>query len=84
MNVWLWGAAALLLGVIPCGWLAVRASRVDALVGLQTAGTVVTLALVLLSEGFHRSSYMGVALVLPFLSFVGTLLIARFLGRHLL
>lgn len=73
-----------MLGVLPCGWLAVRASRVDALVGLQTAGTVVTLVLVLLAEGFHRSSYMGVALVLPFLSFVGTLVIARFLGRHLL
>lgn len=82
MNVWLWGATALLLGMVPCGWLAVRASRVDALVGLQTAGTVVTLALVLLAEGFHRSSYLSVALVLAFLSFVGTLLIARFLGRH--
>jgi multicomponent Na+:H+ antiporter subunit F len=84
VNVWLWGASALLLGVLPCGWVAVRASRVDALVGLQTAGTVVTLALVLLAEGFHRSSYMGVALALPFLSFAGTLLIARFLSRHLL
>lgn len=84
MNVWLWGAAGLLLGVLPCGWLAVRASRVDGLVGLQTAGTVASLALVLLAEGFHRSSYMGVALALPFVSFVGTLLIARFLGRHLL
>jgi multisubunit Na+/H+ antiporter MnhF subunit len=82
VNVWLWGATGLLLGVVPCGWLALRASRVDALVGLQTAGTVVTLALVLLAEGFHRSSYMSVALALPFLSFVGTLLIARFMGRH--
>jgi len=26
---------------------------------------------------------MGVALALPFLGFVGTLLIARFMGRHL-
>ena len=31
MNVWLWGATALLVGLMPCGWLAVRASRVDAL-----------------------------------------------------
>jgi len=72
-----------LLGIVPCGWVALRASRVDALVGLQTAGTVSTLALVLLAEGFHRASYMGVALALAFFSFTGVLLIARFLGRHL-
>jgi multisubunit Na+/H+ antiporter MnhF subunit len=83
VNVWLWAAAALLLGFLPCGWLALRASRVDALVGLQTAGTMSTLVLVLLSEGFHRSSYMGLALTLSLLGFVGPLLIARFLGRHL-
>src|SRR6266508_4516759 len=28
VNAWLWGATALLLGLTPCGWLAVRASRV--------------------------------------------------------
>jgi multisubunit Na+/H+ antiporter MnhF subunit len=83
VNVWLWGGTALLLGFLPCGWLAVRASRVDALVALQTAGTVTTLTLVLLAEGFHRPSYMGLALALPFVAFVGNLLIARFLGRHL-
>jgi multisubunit Na+/H+ antiporter MnhF subunit len=83
VNVWLWGATVLLLGFVPCWWLALRASRVDALVALQTAGTVTTLALVLLAEGFQRSSYMGLAVVLPFAGFVGTLLIARFLGRHL-
>lgn len=82
MNAWLWGATALLLGLTPCGWLAVRATRVDALVALQMGGTVTTLVLVLLAEGFHRASYMGLALALAFLSFAGVLLIARFLGRH--
>jgi multisubunit Na+/H+ antiporter MnhF subunit len=82
VNLWLWGATSLLLGVLPCGWVAVRASRVDALVGLQTAGTVATLVLLLFAEGFHRAAYTGVALAAPFLSFVGVLLIARFLGRH--
>ncbi len=60
-----------------------RESRVDALVALQTAGTIVTLVLVLLAEGYHRSSYMGLPLALVFMSFVGTLLVARFLGKHL-
>ena len=83
MNVWLWSATALLLGLVPCGWLAVCATRVDALVALQTGGTITTLVLVLLAEGFSRASYFSVALALPFLSFTGTLLIARFLSRHL-
>jgi multicomponent Na+:H+ antiporter subunit F len=83
VNVWLWGATALLLGFVPCGWLALRASRVDALVGLQTAGTVTVLVLVLLAEGFSRSSYMGLPLTLSLLGLVGPLLIARFMGRHL-
>jgi multicomponent Na+:H+ antiporter subunit F len=83
VNVWLWGATALLCGFIPCGWLALRATRIDALVALQTAGTVTTLVLILLAEGFHRAAYMGLPLALPFVGFVGTLLIARFMGRHL-
>lgn len=83
MNVWLWGATALMLGFLPCGWIALRASRVDALVALQTAGTLTTLVLILLSEGFNRASYMGLALVLPLAGFVGSLFIARMLARHL-
>ena len=83
MNVWLWGATALLAGIVPCGWIALRASRADALVALELAGTVSTLALVLMSEGFNRVSYMPVPVALAFLSLVGALLIARFLGRHL-
>jgi multisubunit Na+/H+ antiporter MnhF subunit len=83
VNVWLWGATFLLLGFLPCGWLALRESRVDALVGLQSAGAITTLVLVLFAEGFNRASYMGLPLVIAFLGFVGPLLIARFLGRHL-
>jgi multisubunit Na+/H+ antiporter MnhF subunit len=55
----------------------------DALVALEVAGTLATLALVLMSEGFNRASYMGVPVALAFMSFVGALVIARFLGRHL-
>lgn len=83
MNVWLWGATALLVGFVPCGALALWASRIDALVALQTAGTLTTLVLILLAQGFDRPSYMGLALALAFVSFAGTLVFARFLGRHL-
>jgi multicomponent Na+:H+ antiporter subunit F len=83
VNVWLWGATALLLGLVPCGWIALRETRVDALVALELGGTVSTLALVLLAQGFDRASYYTVPLALAFLSFVGALVLARFLGRHL-
>jgi multicomponent Na+:H+ antiporter subunit F len=83
VNVWLWGATALLAGLVPCGWVAVRGTRMDALVALELAGTVATLALVLLAQGFDRASYYTVPVALAFLSFVGALLLARFLGRHL-
>ena len=83
MNVWLWGATGLLVGFVPCGWVALRATRVDAVVGLQTAASVTTLVLVLLAEGFQRPTYMTLPLALVFLNVVGTLIFARFLGRHL-
>jgi multisubunit Na+/H+ antiporter MnhF subunit len=82
VNVWLWGATVLLVGLVPCGWVAARDTRVDALVALELAGSVVTLVLVLLSEGFHRASYMDIPVLLAFTSAIGALVVARFLGRH--
>jgi multisubunit Na+/H+ antiporter MnhF subunit len=83
VNVWLWGATALLLGFVPCGWVALRETRMDALVALELAGTLATLVFVLLVQGFDRASYYSVPISLAFLSFVGALLLARFFGRHL-
>ena len=83
MNMWLVGATFLLLGLVPCGVVALRESRLDALVGLQAGGSVTTLVLVLLAEGFERSAYMGLPLVVAIAGFVGTLVAARFLGRGL-
>jgi multicomponent Na+:H+ antiporter subunit F len=83
VNAWLWAATALLAGVVPCGVVAVRAPLVDALVALEAAGVVVTLALLLLAEGFARSVYFDVSLVLAVTSFAGTLAFARMLGRWL-
>jgi multicomponent Na+:H+ antiporter subunit F len=83
VNVWLWGATALLLGFVPCGWVALRETRIDALVALELAGTLATLVLVLLAQGFNRVSYYTVPVALAFLSLVGGLLLARFLGRDL-
>ena len=43
---------------------------------------LVALVLLLLSEGYHRSIYTTVPLVLAALSFVGGLVFARFMERR--
>jgi multicomponent Na+:H+ antiporter subunit F len=80
VNVWLIAATALLAGLVPCGWVVLRGRLTEAIVGLELASTIVTVVLVLLAEGFHRSSYFTLPLVLAALSFVGTLVFIRFLG----
>jgi multisubunit Na+/H+ antiporter MnhF subunit len=83
VNVWLVAATVLLAGVLPCGWVLMRGRHTDALVALELASTVVTVVLLLLAEGFHRSSYFTLPLVLAALSFVGGLIFVRFLRERL-
>ena len=83
MNVWLVGATVLLGGLVPCGAVAARAAELDALAALQLAGAIVTVALLLLAEGFHRSAYFILPLALPPLSFLGTLIFVRYFEREL-
>jgi multisubunit Na+/H+ antiporter MnhF subunit len=80
VNVWLIGATVLLAGLVPCGWVLLRGRLDEALVALELGSTIATVVLVLLAEGFHRSSYFTLPLVLAGLSFVGTLVFIRFLG----
>jgi multicomponent Na+:H+ antiporter subunit F len=70
----------LLAALVPCAWVLARGALTEALVGLELACTLVTLVLVLLAEGFHRSSYFTLPLVLAALAFVGNLVFIRFLG----
>lgn len=82
MNVWLVAATVLLVALVPPFWLLARAPRIDALVALELASTLVTLVLLLLSEGFHRSIYTTVPLVLAGVSLVSGLTFARFMERR--
>jgi multisubunit Na+/H+ antiporter MnhF subunit len=84
VNVWLVAATVLLAGLVPCAWVLVRGELTEALVALELSSTLVTVVLVLLSEGFHRSSYFTLPLVLAGLQFVGTLVFVRFLGDRFL
>jgi multicomponent Na+:H+ antiporter subunit F len=78
--------AALVLVVVclpACLLVTARGGSVDRLVGLEVLGVVSTVVLLLLADAFGRSVYMDVALVLALLSFAGSLVFARFLGRSL-
>ena len=81
MNAWLIAAVALLVCLVPCLVVCVRAAAVDALVALQLASTVTTLVLMVLAQGYRRDPFMDLALVSAVLSFAGALTFARFLER---
>jgi multisubunit Na+/H+ antiporter MnhF subunit len=82
VNAWLWAATALL--VVPSGpalLVAARGSALSRLVGLELLSATLVLVLLALSQGYARTSYLDVALVLAILSFTGTLVFTRLLGR---
>ena len=70
-----------MFGLIPCAVVMVRGPIVEALVGLQMAGVLQTIVLLLLAEGFHRPPFFDLALVLALLSLAGGLVFARMLER---
>ena len=81
MNEWAVAALALLAGLVPCGVVCLRGDPVNRLVGLEMAGTVDTLVLLLLAQAYHRAIYFDLALALALLSFAGGMVFARFLER---
>ena len=84
MNVWLAAALVLPAGLVGCAFTLARGDPIDGVVALEVAGTVVTLELVLLAVGLHRSVYWTLPLVLPLLSFAGSLLLVRVFGDRFL
>jgi multisubunit Na+/H+ antiporter MnhF subunit len=81
VNAFLIAATALLAMLILPGIVVVRARPIDALVGLELCGTTITLVLLCLAEGFHRSVYFNVPLVCALTVWVGGLVFVRFVGR---
>ncbi len=81
MNMWLGAATVLLFTLIPCGIVCLRGKPIDRLVGLETAGTLIVIILVMLAEGFHRAPFFDLPLTLALLAFGGSLVFARFLER---
>ena len=82
MSVWLVAATVLLAALVLPLSVLVRAPRIDALVALELVSVVVTLVLLLLSEGYRRSIYTTVPLVLAAVSLVSGFVFARFMERR--
>ncbi len=83
MNVWLVAATVLLFGMIPCGIVAFRGSPIDRLIGLEMAGVIESLLLILLAQGMNNPNFYDLALALALLAVGGGLVFARFLERWL-
>ncbi|SEK46554.1 MrpF/PhaF family protein [Streptacidiphilus jiangxiensis] len=81
MNAWLLAALLLLpLGLGPCVWVACRGSAPQRLAGANLATVMTTVLFLLLAQGFSRSSYVDLALVLAVLGPAGTLVFTRLLS----
>ncbi|GGS22920.1 hypothetical protein GCM10010252_72620 [Streptomyces aureoverticillatus] len=84
MNGWLTAAAALLAGGVgPTLWGVATGPVRRRVVAQNTATLLVCLATLLLAQGYERSSYVDVALVLAVLGPAGTLVYARLLAEDL-
>lgn len=83
MNAFLWAGTALVALELPLLLFAAWAPRLDALVAVETGGSIWALALVLLSQGFHRTAYTVLGLVAAILSFAGSMVFVRFFEKEL-
>jgi multisubunit Na+/H+ antiporter MnhF subunit len=83
MNEWEIAAAVLAFALIPCLGVCLFGAATDALVALEIAGVLATTILMLLSEGFHRQSFIDLAVVLAPMALAGALTFARMMERDL-
>jgi multisubunit Na+/H+ antiporter MnhF subunit len=83
VNVFLWAGTTLLALEFPLLIYTSLARRLDALVAVEAAASIFTLALVLLAQGFHRVAYTTLGLVAAVLTFAGSMVFVRFFEKEL-
>ncbi|MFZ0387919.1 MAG: monovalent cation/H+ antiporter complex subunit F [Solirubrobacteraceae bacterium] len=83
MNPFEIGAAVVGVLLFPCLGVCLFASLPSALAALELAGTLMSTALMLLAEGFHRQPFIDLGLCFALLSMLGALAFARLMERHL-
>lgn len=83
MNLWLYAGAAVSAALLPCADLCLRGPVERRLVGMEMAAFLVVIAMVLFTVGFGRLPFIDLPLALAIMSFGGTFVFVRFLGKHL-
>jgi multisubunit Na+/H+ antiporter MnhF subunit len=81
VNAFLVAATVLLAALAPLLVVASLRRPIDGLVALELAGVVLTIVLLCLAEGFHRSFEYTLAIMAAVLGTISGLVFARFLGR---
>lgn len=83
MNAWTAAALVLTAGAVPaCLWGAAYGSAVRRLAAVTLLSTVMGAVFLLLPQGYDRSSYQDLALVLAVLAPAGTLVFTRFVAAQ--
>ena len=83
MNLFVMAGLAVSASLVPCADMSLRGSPERRLVGLEMTGTIVIIAMALVTVGFGRAPFIDLPLTLAIMSFGGGLVFARFLGKHL-
>lgn len=81
MNAFLIAATALIAMVVLPGIVILRGTVLEAVVALELVATTLTVALLALCEGFHRSTYFNLPIVAAGATWIGGLIFVRFVGR---
>lgn len=83
MTGWLVAATGLLFVILFVGIVASTGPLMRRVIALEVGGVLLSLALVLLAEGFNRDVYFDLAVVLAAMTFATSLVFVRFLERWL-
>ena len=83
MNLWLLAGAAVSTALLPCADMCLRGPVERRLAGMELAAFRVIFAMVLFTVGFGRLPFIDLPLALAIMSFGGTFVFVRFLGKHL-
>jgi multisubunit Na+/H+ antiporter MnhF subunit len=83
MNEWEIAAVVLGFALIPCVAVCFLTSVAAGVAAIEVAGVLLSTILMLLAEGFHRQSFIDLAIVFAALSVVGSITFARLIERDL-
>lgn len=81
MNAFLIAATALIAMTALPGYVILRRPAIDAVAALALVSTTLTLAVLCLCEGFHRSVYFNLPIIAVVATWIGSLIFVRFVGR---